>query len=151
MSTNPSPLYPELLATVQNLSLGRISPGRGKILDGLAAYIQAKVSDHQPVRLSFICTHNSRRSHFSQVWAQALAHYFNIGKVSCYSGGTEATALFPTVAETLAKQGFRIQQLSTGGNPVLAIKFADDEPAVIGFSKTLDDAFNPRSGFAAIM
>ena len=99
----------------------------------------------------FICTHNSRRSHLSQVWAQAAAHFYNIKNVHCYSGGTEATALFPMAAKTLENAGFEIQTLSEGKNPVYAIKFAENSHPVIGFSKTFDDAFNPQSEFAAIM
>ncbi len=73
-------------------------------------FIQSKVSYQQEIRLNFICTHNSRRSHLSQIWAQTMAHYFDIKNVFCYSGGTETTALFPMVAETLQNSGFQIKK-----------------------------------------
>ena len=69
----------------------------------------------------------------------------------CYSGGTEATALFPMVAETLYNTGFQIQKTSEAENPVYSIKYANNEHPVIGFSKTYDDDFNPKTEFAAIM
>lgn len=69
----------------------------------------------------------------------------------CYSGGTQATALFPLVAESLQHSGFRIQMLAQGNNPIYAIKYGENDPPVIGFSKTYFDEFNPKSGFAAIM
>jgi arsenate reductase len=80
-----------------------------------------------------------------------MAHYFKLDKVFCYSGGTETTALFPMVTETLTRHGFYVQRLSQDGNSVYAIKYAENEPPVIGFSKKLDDGFNPKSGFAAVM
>jgi len=64
-------------------------------------FVQEKVLNNKNVNLNFICTHNSRRSHLSQVWAQVAAYYYNVKNVYCYSGGTEATALFPMAAQTL--------------------------------------------------
>ena len=136
---------------VSQLETDAIPQERKQLLDLLSGYIQEKVDKKESVRLNFICTHNSRRSHLSQVWAQTLAHHFGVRNLSCYSGGTEATALFPMVATTLANTGFEVQMLSEGKNPVYAIKFAENEHPVICFSKTMDDAFNPTSDFAAIM
>ena len=59
--------------------------------------------------------------------------------------------MFPKVAETLQKQGFNIQKLSDNENPVYAVKYAENAHPVICFSKKFDDAFNPGSGFAAVM
>jgi len=151
MTTTTTSPYPEITAFIKTLHQDDISPERREILDPLAGFIQSKVLEDQEILLNFICTHNSRRSHLSQIWAQTMAHYFNIKNVFCYSGGTEATALFPMVVETLGKQGFHIQQLSQESNPIYAIKYADNVHPVIGFSKTMDDAFNPSSGFGAIM
>jgi arsenate reductase len=71
--------------------------------------------------------------------------------VFCDSGGTEATALFPSAAEALESSGFKIDKLSDETNPVYAIKYAKTTHAVIGFSKTFDADFNPETEFAAIM
>lgn len=136
---------------ISTLKPESISEERTEILNPLINFIQKRVDDHKPIRLNLICTHNSRRSHMSQVWAQTMAHHFDISNVFCYSGGTAATALFPKVAETLEKQGFRITKLSETENPVYSIKFAPDAHPVVGFSKTFDDDFNPKSEFAAIM
>ena len=87
----------------------------------------------------------------AQVWSQTASAYFNIKNVSCYSGGTEATAMFPMVAKTLENQGFIIKTISEGSNPVYTIKYAENEHPIIGFSKTYDDDFNPESEFVAIM
>lgn len=144
-------LFSEIENIVDNFDFESIAAERINILQPLAVFIQDKVSAKKEIRLNLICTHNSRRSHLSQVWAQTAAAYYGIENVFCYSGGSEATALFPMVIETLKRSGFQIQTLSNGLNPVYAIKYAENAPPVIGFSKKYDDAFNPQSEFAAIM
>lgn len=141
----------EIGEIINGFQKNKISEERKQVLQPLIDYIQSKRNTSEKIRLNFICTHNSRRSHLSQIWAQTLAHYFKIDHVECYSGGTEATAMFPKVAETLAKQGFEITKLSENQNPVYAIKFDKDEMPVVGFSKKYDDKFNPESHFCAIM
>lgn len=144
-------LFLEIEQTIKNLQPQTISEERKTILQPLTNFIQSKVTNDEEIRINFICTHNSRRSHLSQVWAQTMASYFNIKNVFCYSGGTEATALFPMVTETLKNAGFQIRMISENKNPIYSIKYADNEHPIIGFSKLLDDDFNPRSKFAAIM
>jgi len=144
-------MHQKLNTTIESISKTTISEERKEVLKPLVDYIQNKVNANEEIRLNFICTHNSRRSHLSQIWAQTMAFHFNIKNVFCYSGGTEATAMFPKVAETLTNQGFQIQQLSNTSNPVYAVKFDTNEAAILCFSKTFDDAFNPSSEFAAIM
>lgn len=136
---------------ISSFSSDNISQERKEILQPLVNYIQSQKDKLATIRLNFICTHNSRRSHLSQIWAQTMAYQFSVKHVFCYSGGTEATAMFPKVAETLSEQGFYIQQLSDTNNPVYAVKFATNEAAIICFSKVYQDNFNPEAHFAAIM
>jgi arsenate reductase len=140
-----------LSKTIQSIAEISVSEERKVVLKPLAAYIQNKVDANEEIRLNFICTHNSRRSHLSQIWAQTMAFHFGIKTVFCYSGGTQATAMFPKVAETVVNQGFQIQQLSQEQNPVYAVKFAENQHPIICFSKTYFDAFNPKNSFGAIM
>ncbi|MBU2950414.1 protein-tyrosine-phosphatase [Tamlana agarivorans] len=144
-------LFKNIETTISTLNVETISKERKETLQPLIDFIQTKVDANQDIRINFICTHNSRRSHLSQVWAQTLAYHFNIKNVFCYSGGTEATALFPMAAETLAHTGFEIETLSEGKNPVYSIKYTENAHPIIGFSKKLDAKFNPSSEFAAIM
>ena len=144
-------IYKTIQDVVSHLDIKEISKERKELLQLLIEFIQNKINNDAIINLNFICTHNSRRSHLSQVWAQTLAHYFNIKNVFCYSGGTEATALFPSAAEALQSSGFKIDRLSSESNPVYAIKFSKVTHPVIGFSKTFDANFNPASEFAAIM
>ncbi|WP_425235678.1 low molecular weight phosphatase family protein [Ulvibacterium sp.] len=144
-------IFEKIEQGISSIQTDTISDKRRNTLQPLIAFIQGKVDDKLEVRLNFICTHNSRRSHLSQVWAQTMAAYFNIKNVYCYSGGTEATALFPMAAATLANSGFQVITIGQGPNPIYAIKYAENAHPVIGFSKTFDDDFNPNSEFAAIL
>ncbi|WP_028891391.1 low molecular weight phosphatase family protein [Tenacibaculum sp. 47A_GOM-205m] len=149
MNTQTSSLFTEIQQTLS--SLPTVSEERKQVLQSLVSYIQEKLSNKEVINLNFICTHNSRRSHLSQVWAQTMAFYYQIPNVLSYSGGTEATAMNATVVDTLVGNGFRIQQLSEGTNPIYAIKYAENTSSIIGFSKKYDDTFNPTSAFCAIM
>ena len=121
MKANKSNLFLEIETTIETLNPQTVSEERKAVLQPLNNFIQAEVSKNQEIRINFICTHNSRRSHLAQVWAQTMAFYFNIKNVFCYSGGTEATALFPMVAETLQNSGFQINTISRNNNPVYSI------------------------------
>ncbi|MGY6558777.1 MAG: arsenate-mycothiol transferase ArsC [Nitritalea sp.] len=146
-----TPLFPALLAQIEALPVAQVTQERQKILQPLIAFIVDKVQKKAAVHLNFICTHNSRRSHLAQIWAQTLAAFYGLPHVYCYSGGTEATAMFPTVVATLSQQGFQIEPLSEGKNPLYAVKFGKNAPPLLAFSKTYDAPFNPGSSFAAVM
>ena len=137
--------------TINKIKTISIAQERIEVLQPLIDYVQQKWNNQETIRLHFICTHNSRRSHLSQVWAQTMAFHFKIPNVFCYSGGTEATALFPKVAQTLIHQGFHIDKLSENANPIYAVKFDSNAHPIICFSKVFDANFNPNAQFAAIM
>lgn len=144
-------MFNNLSKTIEMVKEIPVSIERQAVLQPLVDYIQNKVDQQEEIRLNFICTHNSRRSHLSQIWAQTMAFHFQIQNVFCYSGGTEATAMFPKVAETLTNQGFEIQKISDTSNPVYAVKYDENQHPIICFSKTYFDDFNPKTNFVAIM
>ena len=144
-------MYPNLINVIASFSSQSISDERKEVLLPLVNYIQEKVNAGESIRLHFICTHNSRRSHLSQIWAQTMAYHVGLKNVSCYSGGTEATAIFIKVLETLTSQGFQVLRLSGNENPVVAVKFAANENPILCFSKTYDHPFNPSTQFGAVM
>ena len=129
----------------------RIPPERKVLLHQLTASVHAGLKGTGKSDLLFICTHNSRRSHLAQVWAQVAAFHYRIKTINTYSGGTEVTAMFPMIANTLEKAGLKSQKHSEGDNPVYAIKYHPNEPAIVTFSKTYDDPFNVQTGFVAVM
>ncbi len=126
-------MNPKIISFIQSFSTENISSERQEVLAHLVKYIRDKRAKDETIRLNFICTHNSRRSHLSQIWAQTMAFHFGIKNVFCYSGGTEATAMFSKVVETLANQGFITFRLSDIPNPVYAVKYASNEQAIICF------------------
>ena len=144
-------LYKEINNSIELLKDTQISTERKMVLQPLIDFIQSKILANKKINLNFVCTHNSRRSHLSQIWAQTAAHYFGLKNVFCYSGGTEATAMFPMVGKTLGNQGFQIAKLSDEKNSVYSVKYAKNEHPIMCFSKKYDDVFNPKSEFAAIM
>lgn len=144
-------MNPKLDITIKNIIQTAINQERKAILQPLVDFIQLKVNQDTDVNLNFICTHNSRRSHLCQIWSQLAALYYQIPKTYCYSGGTEATALFPKVVEILKEEGMEIEMIADTANPIYAIKFDQNTIPLVAFSKKYDNNFNPQSQFAAIM
>ncbi|MEH6765510.1 MAG: protein-tyrosine-phosphatase [Aequorivita antarctica] len=138
----------EYIKTLDTISL---SEERKAILQPLIAYINSKTQEEQIIQLNFICTHNSRRSHLAQVWSQAMAEYFKVPNIKCYSGGTEATGVYTMVVKTLENAGFQISKETSAENPVYQITYATGKAPLLAFSKKYDDDSNPKSDFAAIM
>lgn len=139
-------MSPILTQYIQSLlpDMDRISPSRRELLLGLARHIQPGLS------LTFICTHNSRRSHFGQIWAAVAAAWYGVKGVKTYSGGTEATAFNPRAVAALERAGFHIENPG-GENPVYRVSFSENEPALDCFSKRYDHSGNPSENFAAVM
>ncbi len=123
-----------------------IADERKVVLDEIRNYVKS----NEGVKLNFICTHNSRRSHLSQIWAQTLADFFNI-KIETYSGGTEATAFHPNAVGAIQRAGFGVEKEGED-NPHYLIKSGDSATGMVCFSKKFDDTPpNPSKDFAAIM
>lgn len=123
---------------------------RKQILEQLSAFIRSQQESNKQIQLMYVCTHNSRRSHFGQIWAAVAASYFQIQQVTTFSGGTEATAFHPNAIQALAKDGFIIEIKENSANPIYQVKYGNNLTSVC-FSKVYDDISNPTSDFAAIM
>jgi arsenate reductase (thioredoxin) len=145
----PPLFYPSLAETIANLPFAAISAERLQLLDEMADYLLAKIKQGKEIRLNFICTHNSRRSQFSQVWAQTAAAYFGID-AACYSGGVEVTAFNERAVAALKRDGFKVLQKGEE-NPVYFVFPGEDTEPIITFSKVYDDALNANKEFAAVM
>lgn len=145
-------LYPELNAYLDELlpGIASIPQERKTLLTRLSTFIAHQRKEDKPVQLNFICTHNSRRSHISQIWAATAAAYFGIKGVQCFSGGTEATAFNPRAVAAMLRVGFKIENPG-GDNPHYRVSFSADAPELECFSKVYDDPFNPKTNFAAVM
>lgn len=144
-------MYPTLKEHIHQILKEEISESRKPVLQELVEYISLKRKKGEQINLNFICTHNSRRSHLSQIWAQTAAAFYNIKEVYSYSGGTEATAMFKTIRETLIIQGFNFTLVHDGTNPLYAIKTDEAGSPIWAFSKKYDHPVNPQSNYAAVM
>ena len=134
-----------------NDTFALISNERKELLNELARYISQKVRNHEEVKLNYICTHNSRRSHMGQIWGQTAAEYYGIENVKCFSGGTEVTAFNLRAVKAIREFGFIITQKDNSGNPLYLVKYSDEKEPLKCFSKIYNDEFNPQNNFAAIM
>ncbi len=145
-------LYPKIREYCSDLSqhYDEISEERKALLTQLAAYISEKIKASLPVNLVYICTHNSRRSHFGQVWARVSAVFYGFS-VNTFSGGTEATAFNANAIKALQAAGLRVETNGSGNNPLYRVYFDEDLPAVDCFSKVYDHPANPARDFAAVM
>jgi hypothetical protein len=129
-----------------------ISEERKVLLKKLSNYFSKKSKRDEVINLVYICTHNSRRSHFGQVWAHIASRYFEIKNVFTFSGGTEATAFNINAINALKRVGFEISsEDSITSNPRYHLRFDDSEAPIICFSKVYNHAENPSTAFAAIM
>lgn len=133
------------------LKFNKIPQERKLLLSSLAGMISCRVSKNLPVDLIFICTHNSRRSQMSQIWAQVAALYNQVPGIQFFSGGTEATAFNPRAVKALRKAGFQIDSYEPGSNPVYRIVYAEGIEPFELFSKKYSDPVNPQGDFVAVM
>ena len=139
--TNALQTYVESLKS----EIEKIDVGRQEVLSEVSKYI---LEASNP-KLNFICTHNSRRSHLSQIWAAVAGYYYDV-QVQTFSGGTEATAFHPNAVAALKRAGFVISS-NEQTNPHYKVVFSDSEQPLVCYSKTYDDSVNPSEDFAAIM
>jgi arsenate reductase len=142
-------MYPELEATVNQISKLAIRDERKAILKPLINYIQTKVDTKQACVLNFICTHNSRRSQLAQIWAQTAADLAGVS-VNCLSGGVAVTAFNERAVASIQRSGFKVEQ-SGSENPRYTISHSEDQEPIVCFSKLYDDTINQAEKFAAIM
>ena len=58
--------------------LERVPAERREELLRLAAFVRSRTDAGERAQLTFICTHNSRRSHLAQVWSQTAAAWYGV-------------------------------------------------------------------------
>ncbi len=128
-----------------------IPTDRRAALEPVSAYIAERVGRGESVHLSFICTHNARRSQMAQIWAQTAAWFLGIPRISAFSGGTEVDAFAPQAVSAMERAGFRIDRHAEADNPVYVVRAGNELPPIRAFSKHLLDPANPGDRFCAVM
>ena len=141
-------LLSKLDAFARSLDYNTISEDRKAAIQPFVDYVQAKKDKGEAINLNFICTHNSRRSQFSQIWGKVAAVYYGI-EVSTFSGGVEVTAFNERAVASIQRFGFEVSKEGQE-NPQYSVSYAESQPPLVMFSKLYDDATTPDQ-FAAVM
>jgi arsenate reductase len=152
--TASTAFYPDLQRYLQDAAarFNEIPNQRKADLAKVAEYIRKRLSKSEVAKLTFICTHNSRRSHLSQVWAQVAADYYGLRGVETYSGGTEATAFNPRAVAAMQRCGLKIvADDPNAGNPRYSVYTFDSATPLVCFSKVFNAPPNPTQGYCAVM
>lgn len=146
-------IYPQISAFIDDAvkNFDTIPAERKAVLEKISAYVQSSLDKSKNPELIYICTHNSRRSHYGQVWAKVAATYYGFNNVFTYSGGTEATAFNPNAINALRSIGFKIDPDAESSNPYYTVKFDEEETEIVCFSKKYDHVSNPKFDFCAVM
>ncbi|HKQ40716.1 MAG TPA: protein-tyrosine-phosphatase, partial [Verrucomicrobiae bacterium] len=124
---------------------------RKRTLQEAAQFIRQRLDAGKPAQLTFVCTHNSRRSHLAQIWTKTAAAYYGLTNIQPASGGTEVTACNIRTVKTLRRAGFSIADSTGGTNPVYIAQITESGPGLRLFSKVYSHPDNPQKDFAVLM
>ena len=146
MNEQITSLIKELESEVSLISEGRIID-----LSFFAEEINRLIKETGESNVTFVCTHNSRRSQLSEIWLRILAEYYGVKNLKTFSGGTESTAFNHRMVAALRRAGFDlVTKDESVKNPIYTLRDdTGDSPAM--FSKKYDDPYNPRKDFIAVM
>lgn len=132
-------------------SFDAIPSERKKTLQSISDYIQKQLNSQKSSELIYVCTHNSRRSHFGQIWGKVAAQYYGIPNVNTYSAGTEVTAMNPNAVNALKRIGFVITKKNEEKNPLYEVKYSTTAAPLQCYSKTYENPSIPKQDLCAIM
>ncbi len=146
-------IYPEIQNLIRDIEkkFDSIDHNRKLKLKEFAKNIHAALSDGQHVHLLYVCTHNSRRSHFGQIAAALAIIYYRLKNIDSYSAGTEVTAFHKNGINALLSLGFKTEtaQETDMDNPVIEVKYGNS-PKIICFSKNIQHHDIPRKNLFVI-
>ena len=141
-----------LTSYINSLDFDTIPDDRKKLLHQLTTYIKTRHSENTQINLNFICTHNSRRSQFGQIWGHIAAGYYNIKNVNCFSGGTEVAAFNNRAVTAIKNTGVNVDiSKEERNNTQYELSFEGINTNLTTYSKKYDASENDRGEFAAIM
>ena len=128
----------------------KLSNERENLLQNIANSIVQTLKNLGSVNINFICTHNSRRSQLSQVWAYYAMEYFGISQGNSFSSGTAETAFHPNTVKALEACGFKFSlEEFNHSNPKYIISYLGAHKTILGFSKTVEHPVN-KTPFIAV-
>jgi arsenate reductase (thioredoxin) len=121
---------------------------RQLILNEIVEFCKQKLNSNITPNLVFVCTHNSRRSQFSQFWAKYYIDKLNLD-IKVFSAGTETTACNERTIASISRSGFN-SEFKSSENPKYNFEFKNGSKLSL-YSKTVSDPSLPKSDFAAVM
>lgn len=113
-------------------------------LRACAGAIARRIGKHRHAGVVAICTHNSRRSQFAEVWLAVALAEVGLTEVVVASAGTETTAIAPGVIHALENSGFSVSGDHTLANPLVRIEGHGIDRRL--WSKTIGEAVPRVSG-----
>ena len=134
---------------LKNIDMGIEKNRKDKIVK-LAQIIKKNHEQQNIVKITFICTHNSRRSQFSQVWAYISALYFKLDFLEFYSGATEVDSVNLNVINALSNSGLKIEKTHKD-KAIYLLKSLKKDKGISLYSKLYNSKLNPSKHFIAIM
>lgn len=118
---------------ILQLKKNKIKPERSKRLDQIAKNI---IKNNYPSIL-FVCTHNSRRSQFAEIWGNTINFIYN-KKIKIISAGTKKKAFNDRAINTIKEIGFDVKKIKNKCH----IKFSENYKSIVMFSKTINEIDN---------
>jgi CDGSH-type Zn-finger protein/protein-tyrosine-phosphatase len=125
----------------------QLNEDRIQLLDQLSELVLNAHNKNGFCNLTFICTHNSRRSQLAELWLSYFLDHYCFKEIYTYSGGTETTALNVRIVNALKRFGFTFHKIGSEENP----RYIIDGLHKIFFSKVYNDHLNPSKDFIAVM
>lgn len=145
---DPSEPMSKLIGVIEKHSKS-LSEERSQFLTKAAESIVRLQQIRGQVNLLFVCTHNSRRSHFSDFWTQVAMSCYGAENLSSSSCGTETTECNPRTIASLQRVGFDVSSDGKEQNPHYSIPFGGREITL--FSKAFGAPGLPTSDVVAMM
>ena len=134
---------------LKNIDMGLEKDRKDKLVE-LAQIIKINHEQQNTVKITFICTHNSRRSQFSQVWAHVSSLYFKLDFIKPFSGGIEIDTVNLNVINSLINTGLKIEK-TLRGKAIYQLKSFKKDKGINLYSKVYNSKLNPSEHFIAIM
>ena len=119
---------------ILDLKMDQIHNERLKIFDKIIKSINQNTMNNSYPNILFVCTHNSRRSQFAEIWANTINCILK-QKIKIFSAGIFKTAVHYQVINAIRDAGFNIRK--KGNNYYL--KYSNNYKEIKIYSKKIDD------------
>ncbi|MEM8736085.1 MAG: protein-tyrosine-phosphatase [Planctomycetota bacterium] len=141
--------------TIRRIQAGMSAVPNDRLqLLGQAAEDLKRLSKAAQVNALFVCTHNSRRSHFADLWFRVGLALFSAKDIRSESCGTETTECNPRTVASLRRIGFAVEETTAPPNPRYLVTAPDENVVSLSadlFSKSFESSEVPQTNLVAFM